>query len=466
MRYICGRGYNSAYIYDVHGGVRMCAWLNQYGTLGNILEDDFSDIMTGKKAEALFGKMADGKYEECGCCDGMCMYMMNDEMKDNLVEYTGLRPYPSELNLAFEHICNYRCSFCAASKMIDDFKDHNYEKNLDLIEVRLTDVLPHIKTISANGNGELFCSPRTLRLLANWNPIAPKEEISVELESNGSLFNEKNWEKISNLGQYNLGVTITVTSFEEAVYQYLSGTNLPISNMEHNLEFLAKLRKEGVINHLTITNIVQEINFREMPSFAKKCIEHYNVDVVNFRPIFIRGNAGGADENIKWFFDVRNPWHPYYKIYKKILEDPIFDNPKVYMFAGDYDSDTGNHPGIKQRDILKMVSMINNDSSQIIDWLVEKIENQTVIIYGAGIVGRCIFDNVKDKHGINIKGFIDLYSNRDVYKNMPIYHSISAERVCDVVVLSVYDSGSQLEKQLYGVGFRKVINVFDLCRDA
>ena len=35
----------------------------------------------------------------------------------------------------------------------------------------------------------------------------------MELETNGSLFNEKNWSYISNLGQYHLSVSITVLSF-------------------------------------------------------------------------------------------------------------------------------------------------------------------------------------------------------------------------------------------------------------
>ena len=61
------------------------------------------------------------------------------------------------------------------------------------IEKNLAEALPHAKFISANGCGELFASPSILNQLANWRPLAPKEECSVYLETNGSLFNEENW---------------------------------------------------------------------------------------------------------------------------------------------------------------------------------------------------------------------------------------------------------------------------------
>ncbi len=64
----------------------------------------------------------------------------------------------------------------------------------------------------------------------------------MELETNGSLFNEKNWSYISNLGQYHLSVSITVLSFHEDIYQELSGTTLPISNLIDNLHFVKSLR--------------------------------------------------------------------------------------------------------------------------------------------------------------------------------------------------------------------------------
>ena len=48
-----------------------------------------------------------------------------------------------------------------------------------------------------------------------------------------------NWEKIKNLGKHELTVAITVHSFEQDTYQYLSGTNLPVSQVIDNLKFIS-----------------------------------------------------------------------------------------------------------------------------------------------------------------------------------------------------------------------------------
>lgn len=119
-----------------------------------------------------------------------------------------------------------------------DWSD-NYKK----IETELRKVLPHVKCISAHGRGELFASPSIMKMLGEWKPIAMPNECFVDLKTNGSLFNERNWAKIANLGQYHVSVYITVMSFEEQTYQYLSGTSLPVDNIIKNLNFVKRLRK-------------------------------------------------------------------------------------------------------------------------------------------------------------------------------------------------------------------------------
>lgn len=40
-----------------------------------------------------------------------------------------------------------------------------------------------------------------------------------------------------------------------------------------------------------------------------------------------------------WFNDLRNPRHPYYKEYKKVMKHPIFNHPKVFDWSGGLDSE-------------------------------------------------------------------------------------------------------------------------------
>jgi hypothetical protein len=265
----------------------------------------------------------------------------------------------------------------------------NWEENYEKIKQQILPVLPYIKKISAHGRGELFASPHILDVLGNWKPVSPKEELSVILETNGSLFNERNWSKISNLGQYHLCVCITIMSFQEDVYQYLSGTKLPISNLINNLRFVKSLRESGIINELELATVLQEQNFREMPEFTRRCIEEFGADRVRIRPIM---PGGPLTQSMQWFMDVRNSYHPYYSEYKKVMENPIFKEDKVLLWSRDLDSTVGPHPGVRDRRVLELMDRVLacDDIAQRIKEVLQQHHCEAVSLYGVGRVGKLI----------------------------------------------------------------------------
>ncbi|MGO5315095.1 radical SAM protein [Bilifractor sp. LCP21S3_A7] len=162
-----------------------------------------------------------------------------------MVEIDSVPRIPTSLYLAYENVCNYRCVMCNIPDCMKRADQMIREEKLDKVDAEIRKVLPYIKHISANGLGELFTSRHILKILSEWNPVAPASECSAALETNGSLFNRENWEQISNLGKYNLHVSITILSFDEKIYRELSGTTLPISNLLDNLNFVKSLREQG-----------------------------------------------------------------------------------------------------------------------------------------------------------------------------------------------------------------------------
>ncbi len=347
---VCERFANYIQVSNPYGEVSLCCWM-QNAVVGSLLKQDLPDILAGKKARKLLESMLDGSYSNCR--PDNCPYLSNHTIEDHMCEIENLRRIPDALYLAYESVCNYNCTCCTPTYLMRMTKKKDWTKNYEIIENKLRTILPDIKRISANGGGELFASRRIMGLLNEWEPKAPAEECSVALETNGSLFNEKNWKKISNLGKYNLSVDITIMSFDEPVYQMLSGTKLPIKNIEENLMFVKSLRESGVINRIELATVLQELNFREMPEFTRRCIEEFGADTVRIRPI----RPGGIyDKNIQWFMDVRNPYHPYYRMYKEVMEDPIFKNEKVLLWSGDLDSSLGIHPGIQNESGLYKVA--------------------------------------------------------------------------------------------------------------
>lgn len=450
---ICERGLNFVQVIDAHGEVRVCGW-NRGNLIGSLLEEDLHAIYHGKAAERMRKPMIDGTYTDCQI--DHCPYLANGTLEQNSVELDEIPEYPSELYLAYEGNCNYRCTCCTSYMHMKESAERNWNENYDKIEESLKDVLPHLKKVSANGRGELFCSPRILNILANWKPLAPADEVSVMLETNGSLFNEKNWAKISNLGQYNLKVCITIMSFDEAVYQYLSGTKLPLDNLIHNLHFVKKLREEGIINYLELATVMQERNFREMPEFARRCIEEFGADRVRIRPIM---PGGPLDPRVQWFTDVRNPYHPYYDEYKQVMKHEIFKHPKVLLWSGDLDSSRGAYPAERELKYAQQIQdmMFAEDFGEKIASYLKTKNAKDIWLYGLTPVTTAFVRLMESDDDVRLSGVLDKYSRQKSVRGVAISNPMDmmpAELDNAVIVITVFGREQEIESDLRRMGYK------------
>ena len=395
-------------MYD-QGFVLLCCNIMD-GVIGLLSQNTMEEIWNGEKARSILMQLANGDYSRCD--KKGCPYLASGKPENiPLVEVDELPRFPTHLSLSYERKCNYKCTVCSA---------HNNETSEELeiaknrIEENLKSILPRLKCISSNGRGEVFASKRILKQLASWQPISPPEECSVRLETNGSLFDEEHWKQIENLGKYHLQVAITVMSFDEHIYQTLSGVKIPISKIENNLRFVKKLREQNVINHLELATVVQDRNFRTMPEFTRRCIEEFGADTVRLRPVIADvSNAAG------WFTDVRGAYHPYHKEYLEVMNDPIFKNPKVVDWGAWNDSETGDLP---ERVFWNMETQI---LSKLIvdDSLIKKINNyvkffgKRVIIFGIGAIALSLAKIISKKN--KVECILNLNNNGNFY-NIPI----------------------------------------------
>lgn len=391
----CSRASKWCQIIDEQGNVRMCSWA-QNNLIGSVLEEDLKGLMNSEKAVLFREKISKGDFSNCP--KDNCPYLANDRIDEMMIDLEEDELYPEELYLGYEGICNYHCTCCTSHLNMIKKPGVDYQEQYRKIEENICDILPHIKTISANGRGELFVSKNILNILANWKPIAPKEEIKVLLETNGSLFDEEHWKKIENLGQYHLRVAITVMSFNEDIYQFLSGCKYPVSQIINNLKFVKSLREKGIINELELATVIQEQNFREMPEFTRRCIEEFGADSVRLRPIM---PGGIYDESIQWFMDVRNPYHPYYEEFRKVMSNEIFKHPKVLLWSNQEESARGENPYLKDKvqlekrleEEVRVTRLLNKivsveDIGCKIDNLMKENNARSLGIYGIGVIGK------------------------------------------------------------------------------
>lgn len=456
---VCGRAVNFVQVINAEGDIRVCGW-NRNNIIGNLIEQDFDEILHSKEAERIRRELGAGDYSNCDVDD--CPYLSNHNMKDILIDIEDIPDYPTELHLAYEGICNYSCTCCSSCQHMEDTRKYDYGKEYELLEQKLKNILPHVKKLGANGRGELFASKRILKLLREWKPLAPVDEIEVILETNGSMFDEKHWKEIENLGQYHLSVAITIMSFNEDIYQHLSGTKLPISKLESNLRYVKKLHDEGIINHLELATVLQEENFREMPEFTKRCIEEYGADIVRIRPIF---PGGIYDYNIQWFMDVRNPEHPYYSQYVKIMEHPVFQHPKVLLWSNHLPSTKGKHPGMKAEAVKQAVECILSKPDFFQKMKQEIIrDDEDIYLYGIGILGKLLLR--LNQGELLIKGIFDKFSTLEKWEDIPIMKIGDCRDKEGIVIVTVYAQYESIKQELRQEGFMgEIMNLYEFLEE-
>lgn len=352
--------------------------LGGYYIFGNLRDHTMSEVYNSEAAKRFRQTLLDGTYDYCN--EENCPYMANGTLDTFMVEVDEIPEYPQLLSLAYDRRCNYHCTCCISR--------NNHVADLSVrekIEWEIKKSLPYVKEFSANGLGEFFVSDSITRVVSEWQPEKIKDS-KFSLETNGSLFTRENWEKISNIGKADLKVAITVMSFDEMTYQFLSGTTYPIERIIENLKFVKELRDEGIVNFLEIATVLQERNFRTMPEFAHRCIEEFGADRVRLRR-FLPEKA--MNENYEWFFDIRNPLHPYHKEYLKVMEDPIFNDPRVFKWTGDHLSNRGELPAEAGYQAMRDLMLIDNVGKKLSDYLIGK-GYQRITLYAATDVGKAL----------------------------------------------------------------------------
>lgn len=382
-----------AQVIDGIGTVRACGWAGYY-LFGNLRDNTMSEVFNSEAAKRFRQTLIDGTYDYCN--EENCPYMANNTLESQLIEIDEIPEYPEILSLAYDRRCNYHCTCCVSR--CDDKMDPDVQRKIE-DEIRKT--LPYVKKLSANGLGEFFVSDSMLKLVSEWQPSDPNQ-VAFMLETNGSLFNKEKWEKIKNIGDTHLEVALTVHSFEESAYQYLSGTNIKMEQIIDNLKFVKQLREENKIKFFEIATVVQERNFRTLPEFVERCLNEFGADMVRVRR-FLPEKA--MDENIEWFFDVRNPLHPYHKEYLKVMENPIFKDPRVFKWTGDHLSNRGKLPAKANYDLLRNLFLIENIGKKISSYLISNGYKE-VILYAITDIGKILIKLLENEE-VKIKGVYD-----------------------------------------------------------
>lgn len=385
MKY-CYMMHDYLYLDNYEGGIAMCPWMDpKKSCIGNLMQDKIEDAYNSDYANYLRSTMDDQTFRYCR--PEACPYIQNNSLEEISEEEYEKRKkesyYPTVINLAYDFVCNQSCETCRSAVFVPPV---DYADKVNTIRENIATCMDTATRITASGHGDPFASKYMMDVLTNINPVNPK--MSLLLETNGVFFDEEHWERIQHLSKVRIELVVTINSFDEFVYKHISrGGNY--KKLMHNLEFMSKLRRENKIAHLTNTLVIQDRNFREIPSFIKRSFDEYAFDQVILRPVY---QWGTMDEEVFWFKDVLNPLHPYHEEYLEIMQDPILKNPKVYHFGGNTVHPARPYP----------VSVIDKHFPY------QRVrEGSRVVIYGAGQIGKKIVNNLEKNNYCKMVHWID-----------------------------------------------------------
>jgi hypothetical protein len=272
-----------------------------------------------------------------------------------------------------------------------------------------------------------------MEVLENLNPTDP--DLSILLETNGVFFDSEHWARIQHLAGYNLEIVVTFNSFDEFTYRHISrGGNY--EKIMRNLDFMSQLRRSNSISLLTNSFVIQDRNFREIPSFIKRSFSDYAFDSVVLKPVY---QWGTMDEAVYWFKDVLNPLHPYNQEYLEIIRDPALQDRRVYNFGGNTLHEARPYP-VHGSNVSFPYRAVKKDSR--------------IILYGAGQIGREYMRQLEETQYCRVVLWVDRDGNDE--------HVVSPSRLngmkpdeYDAVVLAT-------NNPIFAEEMKKVLSGFDV----
>lgn len=319
----CDRPFSYAYLAP-NGEVWPCGWM--HFTIGNLYEQKLDEIWHSEAAQTARESILDGSFAFCRKTS--CPFCERGELPDLTEEEIRERAVPTEIpedvTIANDRMCNIACTSCRTCLLPIDKEER---RKIDGVLERLVPFANKMKSLDMNGQGEFLANQSFINFLGKLQPEC--KDFKINFETNGTLFDEAHWNRFSHLGDYNLSVTVTLNSLNREVYRYLSGGFDYLDRELDNLRFLSKLRREGKINNLTVTMVIQEVNCWEVPEYIRTFAhsEEFEIDKIQMKPLY---NWFKMDPETYWYKNILNPLHPYHKEYLKILADDCWNEPKVW----------------------------------------------------------------------------------------------------------------------------------------
>ncbi len=276
-------------------GVIPCGWPSWLSTpIGYADADDLPAIWNSNVAKIIRLSMLNHTYSFCD--ESVCPYLdlvpnyEEEFVFDRNTGYAKKMPeYPKVCGCSFDVCCNLKCPSCRREGIYKH--SENTERTLEDISNKLIDSgwWEKVSNIAVAGNGEVFYSKHYKKLILDTDI---KRE-NMMIQTNGTLVKEEYLEEISKKYKY-IDFYISIDAASKETFEKLRTGSWKALNQ--GLSLISRFRKEGKIDRVRLSFVVQRENYREMIDFIKMA-KKYGFDWIYFSRI---QNFTGLDDDYFW----------------------------------------------------------------------------------------------------------------------------------------------------------------------
>jgi MoaA/NifB/PqqE/SkfB family radical SAM enzyme len=266
------------------------SWLKT--SVGNIDQNNITDIWNSEKAQAIRESIIDGSYRYCD--KEICPYLKSsrldtletlpEKVREMIVnKETKISEKPKYVLLSYDFSCNLSCPSCRSQKIMAPLGTPEYKKSEEITaKVHESFIKPNSEetvVLNITGSGDPFASNVYRNYLENLEGDK-LPHLKIDLQTNGLLFTQKMWERMARIHGNIRNVFVSIDAATEKTYPIVrreGNWSVLISNMK----FLADLRRQKKLNLLQARFVVQKENYVEMEEFARSFLKR-GCDVIEF----------------------------------------------------------------------------------------------------------------------------------------------------------------------------------------
>lgn len=228
----------------------------------------------------------------------------------DLENYSGL---PEQILFGFDRSCNLKCPSCRKDFVPnDDPESESHKTKKYLLDAVDNEFSESAKVIMITGSGDPFYSKLYRDYLINFDASKYPNLERIHIITNGVLLTEKMWDKLK-AKPFIKTMEISIDAGTKHTYENITRLNGDWDALIENLNFL---KTQTTLEHLTLSMVVSQYNYKEMEMFYNLMLEIFEkasfTFSINYRQI-VHWNTGAytiKDINNISIFD---PTHPQFK---------------------------------------------------------------------------------------------------------------------------------------------------------